>query len=125
MFGINKKEKIDSDLELYKKRKLLDIEKELEYYRSSKGTDMLEFAMTCYKELGEYEHTYHFAKEEKGIELAKIEASIEAKKELLATDKNAYERMLKMKDDEINRLNEVILRLIDKPASDVTVNSIK
>ncbi len=125
MFGINKKEKIDSDLELYRKRKLLDIDKDLEDYRSLKRKELSEFSQTCYKELGEYEHTYHYSKEEKGIELAKIEASIEAKKELLATDKNAYERMLKMKDDEINRLNEVIIRLIDKPASDVTVNSIK
>jgi len=50
-----------------------------------------------------YEHQFHHTKEEKGIELAKLEAL----KEIMANDVTTYTKLLDEKNKEIERLNAI------------------
>lgn len=74
MFTNIKKEKelIDREIELYKKEKLFAVDKVIEDYRFERQSEIQNLAKRCQEELGEYEHTYHYAKEQKGIEIAKL-----------------------------------------------------
>jgi hypothetical protein len=63
------------------------------------------------KEMAEFEHTYHYAKEVKNVELARLDALIEAKKEILVTDEANYKIVLAEKDKVISGLLEAIANL--------------
>ena len=58
----------------------------------------------CHKQMAEYEHEYHSTKEERGIELAKIEAKLEAMNNIEPTLVDIIEN----KDKEIERLVTII-----------------
>jgi hypothetical protein len=60
--------------------------------------------------MANFEHTYHHAKEVKNIELAKLDALIESKKEILATTK----ALLDEKDRTIATLTLAIGSLSEK-----------
>jgi hypothetical protein len=123
------KSEVLDELVLYKEKKLLEIERELMEYQREAEKQKENIALKCAEELGQYEHTYHYAKEVKGKELAeldaKIDAKIDAKKEMLATDKATYNLIVESKDMEIERLNKIINNLIDKvPAGKLTQKNI-
>jgi hypothetical protein len=63
------------------------------------------------KEMADFEHTYHHAKEVKNIELAKLDALIEAKREILVTDEANYKLVLAEKDKVINSLLMAVANL--------------
>lgn len=115
--NINKeKELIDKQVEIYKKEKFLEVDIAVENYRSKRQREIQDLAKRCQEELGQYEHDYHYAKEQKGIEIAKLESkyealleTVKARKEVIAADNN----LLKAKVDEIERLNEIIKLLIN------------
>lgn len=112
-----RKELIDKELELYRNNKLLDIDIEVENYRSKTQKMVHDLAVKCKNQLADYEHEFHHAKEVKGIELARLDSKIEAlretvkaREEVIAADNN----LLKAKMTEIDRLNEIIKLMISK-----------
>lgn len=129
MFRNLKKEKelINRELELYKNEKILEVDKVIEDYRSKRQVEMVNMAKRCHEELGNYEHDYHYTKEMKGIELAKLESKCEAlvevvkaREEVIAADNN----LLNTKTKEIERLNDIIKLLIEKQPT-TTIQQIK
>lgn len=105
------KPSLDQELDLYKKKRILEIDQEVGEYKVQRQLEMVDIAKRCAKELGEYEHNYHHSKEKKGIEIAKLEAKLEslaetvkAREEVIAADNN----LLKSKDAEIKRLNDLL-----------------
>lgn len=123
------KELIDREVELYKKEKFLSIDKTIEDYRFKRQSEIQDIAKRCQEELGKYEHTYHYTKEQKGIELAKLEAKnealaevVKAREEVIKADQN----LLNSKDAEIKRLNEIITLLIkEQPKHTTTIQQLK
>ena len=113
MFGLKK---IAKELDLYRQEEKLKIDLEiLEYKKSS-----VNMAKTCHDEMAEYEHEYHSTKEKRGIELeqlrvelVKVEAETKAKSEMLKNDEVAFERIIKEKDAEIQRLSDIVDSLIE------------
>jgi hypothetical protein len=93
----------------YRKRKMLEVDKEVFEYRQKEIKAVEEIAIKCAKQLGEYEHQFHHTKEEKGIELAKLEAL----KEIMANDVTTYTKLLDEKNKEIERLNAICLKMAE------------
>ena len=112
-----RKELIDRESELYRKEKFFEIDKAVEDYRSQKQTEIQKVARMCQEELAQYEHEFHFAKETKGIELAKLQSKIESFANVLKSNEEAVKstyNLLESKDAEIKRLNDIISLLINK-----------
>jgi len=66
------------------------------------------------EEQHQFEHHYHYGKEVKMTELAKLDALILAKKEMLEASKINFDLILKEKDKVILSLLEAIARLSKK-----------
>lgn len=123
------KELIDREVELYKSEKFLAVEKQIEDYRFKRQSEIQDLAKRCNEELGEYEHTYHYAKEQKGIELAKLQSKnealaevVKAREEVIKADNN----LLLSKDAEIKRLNDIVNLLIkEQPKHTTTIQQLK
>jgi hypothetical protein len=105
------KPSLDQELDLYKKKRMLEIDQEVGEYKVQRQLEMVDMAKRCAEELGEYEHNYHHSKELKGIEIAKLEAKLEAlaqtvkaREEVITADNN----LLKSKDAEIKRLSDLL-----------------
>lgn len=128
MFGLMKKwELVDREADLYKKEKFLEIDKQIEDYRAKRQTEMTNMALMCHEQLGTYEHDFHQTKETRGIELAKLEAKIEALREVIKAREetiNADQHLHTARKAEIDRLNAIILQLINKQPN-VTVQQMK
>jgi hypothetical protein len=60
---VERKRLIDKEVELYKREKMLDAEKEL-----------VDIAMQCARDTGSYEHEYHSKIQELQVDIAKLEA---------------------------------------------------
>jgi hypothetical protein len=123
------KELIDREVELYKKEKFLSVDKTIEDYRFKRQSEIQDLAKRYHEELGRYEHDYHWTKEQKGIELAKLEAKnealaevVKAREEVIKADNN----LLLSKDAEIKRLNEIVTLLIkEQPKHTTTIQQLK
>jgi molecular chaperone GrpE (heat shock protein) len=72
----------------------------------SRELEVVEVEKACHRQLAQYEHTFHQTKEDLGIELAKLEAKAETLREAL--NNNSSTAILQAKDNEINRLTNVI-----------------
>ena len=59
------------------------------------------------------EHDYHHNQETLGIAIAKLEAKKEHLEEITSTDKTAYERIIKGKDEEIERLSGILEKMVE------------
>lgn len=131
MFRNIEKEKslIDREIALYKKEKLLAIDREIENYRASRQAEVDELGKQCSAQIGQYEHKFHYTKETRGVVLAKLEAKIEiydlavkAREEVVKADQN----LIDSKNAEIKRLNEIITLLISKqPQHTTTIQQLK
>ena len=123
------KDLVDRDVKLYKEEKFLEIDKLIEDYRFDRQSEIQDIAKRCLEELAQYEHTYHYTKEQKGIELAKLEAKIEALTEVVKAREeviNADNNLLQSKNDEIKRLNEIVTLLIkEQPKHTSTIQQLK
>lgn len=120
---IKKKELINREVEIYKKEQFFAIDKAIENYRSERQNEIYELAKQGYEELGKYEHTYHYSKEQKGIELARLQSKNEAlaevvksREEVIKSDQN----LLDSKNSEIKRLNDIVNLLISKQQQHTT-----
>ncbi len=116
LFGKNKsynqtqldieKQLFDRELELYRKEKYQKLNEEIENTKLKRLKEVAEIELACHRQLAQYEHDFHSTKEERGIELAKLEAKAETLKEGL--ENNSTTAIIAAKDAEINRLVSVI-----------------
>ena len=107
MFEKYRKEKlalIDKELEVYKEKKILEIDKDL-FHRQR---EIQTLAIQCSDDTKTYEHTFHLNREKLGIEIAKLEARKESLQIIENQDKVVYERLLSEKDKEIDRLRQIV-----------------
>jgi hypothetical protein len=116
------KSSILDELALYKEKKLLEIDKELEQYKVEQNQEIQNLAWKCAADTAKYEHEYHSTMEARKVELAKLDALIEAKKEILKNDSNTYTFVGRVREEEIERLNNIIKLLISKVPTQVTQN---
>lgn len=113
------KEMIDKELTLYKREKKLEIDQELANYRKNTYQEIHDLRVQCANDTKNLEHKYHSNQEELGVAIAKLEAKKESLEEINKAGKVNYEKMLDDKDKEIDRLNEIINKLIDKSGPEV------
>lgn len=117
MFGKNKtqtqtelrdleieRNRIDREVELYRREKMQMVNAEIENEKIKRLKEIANLEIQCHQEMAEYEHEYHSTKEERGIELAKIEAKLEAMNSIEPTLVDIIEN----KDKEIERLVMII-----------------
>lgn len=98
------KELFDRELELYRREKYQKLNEEIENQKLERLKEVAKLEIACHRQLAQYEHEFHSTKEERGIELAKLEAKVEYLKE----NNEAYQTLLANKENEINRLVSVI-----------------
>lgn len=111
---VKEREHIKRELDLYMAESLLVVDRAIEDYRAKKNREIEDMAKRCAEQLGQYEHEFHSTKEVKGIELAKLEAKIEALKTVSENDVVTYKKWTEDKEKEILMLNTHILELIKK-----------
>jgi hypothetical protein len=98
------KQLFDRELELYRREKYQKLNEEIENSKLKRLKEVAEIEIACHNQLAQYEHTFHQTKEDRGIELAKLEAKVE----YLKDNNEAYQTIIANKDNEINRLVSVI-----------------
>jgi len=98
------KQLFDRELELYRREKYQKLNEEIEKSKLQRLKEIAELEVSCHRQLAQYEHTFHQTKENLGIELAKLEARVEH----LRDNNEAYQTLLANKENEINRLVNVI-----------------
>lgn len=98
------KQLFDRELELYRREKYQKLDSDIENQKLERLKEVAKLEIACHRQLAEYEHEFHSTKEERGIELAKLEAKIEYLKE----NNEAYQTIIANKENEINRLVSVI-----------------
>jgi len=100
------KQLFDRELELYRREKYQKLNEEIENEKLKRLKEVANIEIQCHKQLAEYEHEFHSTKEQRGIELAKLEAKVETLREVL--NNNSSTAIIEAKDAEINRLVNVI-----------------
>jgi hypothetical protein len=95
---------IDREIELYRREKHNQVDNEIETHKVKRLKEVVEMEKQCHIQLAEYEHEFHSTKEERGIELAKIEAKIE----VLNSIEPTFIDIIDNKDKEIERLVAII-----------------
>jgi hypothetical protein len=103
------KNRIDREIELYRREKIQNVNIDIENHKIKRLKEVANLEIECHKQLADYEHEFHSTKEIKGIELAKIEAKIEALNSIEPTLVDIIEN----KDKEIERLVKIINSLTD------------
>ena len=111
-----------SDLENYRQEQLRLIDTEITEEKAKRLNEITQLAITCADEKGQYEHDYHYTMQIRGIELAKLEARIDALKEMEGNDARCYKEIISAKDNEIEYLRQTIARLISVNERAVTQN---
>lgn len=69
-------ELVRKEVELYKQEEMLRVDELVAENRSSAWKKVENTALECAKQTAEYEHTFHFNQELKGIEIARLETTI-------------------------------------------------
>jgi hypothetical protein len=108
----------DAELFNYQRKHKLNIDVEVEKFRAEKAKQIEALALQCARQTGEYEHTFHSSKEQKGIEIAKLEAKLEALKEseeLHRKVAEGYKIILDSKEKEVQNLSRLLEASINKP----------
>ena len=98
------KQLFDRELELYRREKYQKLNEEIENSKLKRLKEVAEIEIACHNQLAQYEHTFHQTKEDRGIELAKLEAKIEALNSIEPTMVD----IISNKDKEIDRLVNII-----------------
>jgi hypothetical protein len=98
------KNRIDREVELYRREKMQNVNIDIENHKIKRLKEVAELENTCHRQLADYEHEFHSTKEERGIELAKVEAKIEALNSIEPTLMD----IISNKDKEIERLVNII-----------------
>jgi hypothetical protein len=98
------KNTINREIELYRREKFNQVDNDIETHKIKRLKEVAELEIQCHRQLGEYEHEFHSTKEVRGIELAKVEAKIEALNSIEPTLMD----IISNKDKEIERLVNII-----------------
>ena len=98
------KSEIKRELAFFRREQMLNIDEEIQKYKLNREFEVVEVEKACHRQLAQYEHTFHQTKENLGIELAKLEAKVE----YLRENNEAYSTIVANKENEINRLVNVI-----------------
>lgn len=98
------KSQINKELAFYRREQRLIIDEEIQSAKIKRLKEVAEMEIACHNQLAQYEHTFHSTKENLGIELAKLEAKVE----YLRENNEAYSTIVANKENEINRLVNVI-----------------
>ena len=98
------KQLFDRELELYRREKYQKLNEDIENQKLKRLKEVAHLEIECHNQLAQYEHTFHSTKENLGIELAKLEAKVE----YLRENNEAYSTIVANKENEINRLVNVI-----------------
>jgi len=98
------KSEIKRELAFFRREQMLNIDEEIQKYKLNRELEVVEVEKACHRQLAQYEHTFHQTKENLGIELAKLEAKVE----YLRENNEAYSTIVANKENEINRLVNVI-----------------
>ena len=98
------REQVEAQISLHRRRRILEVDAEIQDYKLKRMEEVVELEKTCHKQLAVYEHTFHQTKEDKGIELAKLEAKIEIFNEI----GDYKDKIIENKDAEIARLVQII-----------------
>jgi hypothetical protein len=85
------KQLFDRELELYRREKYQKLNEEIENSNLKRLKEVAQLEIECHHQLAQYEHTFHQTKEDRGIELAKLEAKVEYLKE----NNEAYQTIIK------------------------------
>jgi hypothetical protein len=89
---------------LYRREKFNQVDNDIETHKIKRLKEVAELEIQCHRQLGEYEHEFHSTKEIRGIELARVEAKIEALNSIEPTLMD----IISNKDKEIERLVNII-----------------
>lgn len=113
------KELVDQEVEIYRKEEKHKVDQEVLVYRKS----IVDNAKQAADDTAANEHVFHSKMEELGISIAKLEARKEhmeeehsmweKQKELLLGSTDFYKEMLEAKDEEIERLSDLLDKMID------------
>jgi hypothetical protein len=95
---------INREIELYRREKFNQVDNDIETHKIKRLKEVTELEIQCHRQLGEYEHEFHSTKEVRGIELARVEAKIEALNSIEPTLMD----IISNKDKEIERLVNII-----------------
>ena len=95
---------IDREIDLYRREQMQMVNSDIENEKIKRLKEVANLEIQCHKQLADYEHEFHSAKEIKGIELAKIEAKLE----VLNSIEPTMVVILQNKDNEIERLVKII-----------------
>jgi hypothetical protein len=98
------KNTINREIELYRREKFNQVDNDIETHKIKRLKEVSELEIQCHRQLGEYEHEFHSTKEIRGIELARVEAKIEALNSIEPTLMD----IISNKDKEIERLVNII-----------------
>ena len=113
------KELVDQEVELYRKEKKLAVDNEMVTYRNQ----TVDLAQRVAEDTAKNEHEFHSKVGELGIVIAKLEAEQEMlvekkelwnqQKELLLGSVDNYKELLEAKDEEIERLADLLEKMIE------------
>jgi transketolase len=131
MFNKSKEREMHARLQKYEAEKKLEIDKTLFEYKKSFEDKIINLARMCAQQTAEYEHTFHSSKEAKGIELAKLDAQLEYKKEqleinqkLLDVEKEALQKVIDEKERTIQTLTSLLTASLEKVSCQNIINPI-
>lgn len=102
-----------NDLDKYRQEQMRLIDIEIAEEKHNRLLEVRKLAIRCADEIGEHEHNYHHTMELRGIELAKLEARIDALKEMEGNDARCYKEIIKHKDNELEYLRKLIDKLVE------------
>ena len=117
------KDLIIQEHKLWIEEQRIQAERAVVDYRRNREKDIADLAETCAREKGEHEHEYHSKQQELGIEIARLEAKKKALEEIAGQDRTTYKEILLHKDEEIDRLNILLIKLMDKQPENITINT--
>lgn len=128
--SIDKKELVDHEIELYRRERILDLDRNLNTRKEENWEELNNLRVHSIKENKQLEHDFHQGKEQKNVELAKLDAQIENKKSIFQkigefestkalmsewkAKSEANDKIILSKDREISNLNEMVKVIVGK-----------
>lgn len=116
------KREADREIEIYKREKMLGIDRTVDEYRRTEYKKVETVSAQCNEQIKQYEHDFHSRKEKDGVELALLTAKLENKKDLvesidelvtLRADVAKYKALAEAKDLVITGKTDTIKLLDD------------